>query len=164
MKYALKTVRPEEIADVFSLYEKRVAWMDEAGIRQWNVSDYLTAYPISYYEQQRAAGNLYALHDGAKIVGAAVLLRSDERWADRAADKAYYVHNLVTDTQAKGAGRALLALAEDMARANGVRFMRLDCAADNRALNDYYASMGYELAGTCEDGPYYRGNRREKEL
>ena len=164
MNYTLTKARPEEIADIFSLYEKRIAWMDEVGIRQWNVSDYLTAYPISYYEEQRAAGNLYALHDGEKIVGAAVLLRSDDRWADRAADRAYYVHNLVTHPEAKGAGRALLALAEETARANGVRFMRLDCATDNQALNEYYASMGYELAGTCEDGPYYKGNRREKAL
>ena len=164
MSYVLKKARADEIADIFSLYEKRVAWMDEVGIRQWNVSDYLTAYPAAYYEEECAAGNLYALHDGEKLVGAAVLLSSDARWADRAADKAYYVHNLVTDTAAKGAGRALLALAEEQARADGMRFMRLDCAADKRALNDYYASMGYELAGTCEDGPYYKGNRREKAL
>ena len=162
--YKLNLAEPEEIPAIFSLYEKRVAWMDEVGIRQWNVSDYLTAYPASYYEEQRAAGNLYALHDGERIVGAAVLLQSDDRWPDRAADKAYYVHNLVTNPEAKGAGRALLALAEDMARANGMRFMRLDCAVDNQALNDYYASMGYEIAGTCEDGPYYKGNRREKAI
>ena len=164
MEYTLSSARMEEIPAIFALYEKRVAWMDAVGIRQWNVSDYLTAYPASYYEEACAAGSLYALHDGEKIVGAAVLLQSDDRWADRAADKAYYVHNLVTDVAAKGAGRALLAQAEEMARANGMRYMRLDCAVDNRALNEYYASMGYELAGTCEDGPYYKGNRREKAI
>lgn len=44
---------------------------------------------------------------------------------------------------------------------NGMRFMRLDCAEDNEFLNSYYDSMGYRLAGRCEDGVYI-GNKREK--
>ena len=42
-----------------------------------------------------------------------------------------------------------------------MRFMRLDCAEDNEFLNSYYDSMGYRLAGRCEDGVYI-GNKREK--
>lgn len=100
--------------------------------------------------------------DGA-VAGAVVLLQSDDRWLDRAGSPAYYVHNLVTDPAARGGGRELLAQAEKLAVGHGKRFMRLDCAVDNAFLNRYYEGMGYQPAGTCEDGPY-KGNRREKTL
>ncbi|MDO4829558.1 MAG: hypothetical protein Q4B19_09290, partial [Clostridia bacterium] len=52
-RYALRSARPEEVDEVFSLYEKRVRWMDEKGIRQWNDTDYLNAYPADYYREMR---------------------------------------------------------------------------------------------------------------
>lgn len=32
---------------------------------------------------------------------------------------------------------------------------------NEKGINQYYESMGYEMAGTCKDGGY-EGNRREK--
>lgn len=167
MGYLLEAARPSDIPSVFSLYEERVRWMDGANIRQWNVMDYLDAYPAAYYREQQRLGNLYVLRDEADgtVMGAAVLLQSDSRWPDRAASPAYYVHNLVTAPvpAAKGLGRQLLMKAEEMAISRGKRFMRLDCAADNLFLNQYYEALGYRIAGHCEEGPY-SGNRREKRL
>ena len=106
-RYALRSARPEEVDEVFSLYEKRVRWMDEKGIRQWNDTDYLNAYPADYYREMRAKDCLYVLTDVAtgKITGAAVLLSEDERWAECENEPALYVHNLVTDSSASGAAR-----------------------------------------------------------
>lgn len=41
--------------------------------------------------------------------------------------------------------------------------MRLDCAVDNKFLNEYYDSMGYKIVGRCKEGVYI-GNKREKEI
>lgn len=153
-----------DIPAIFDLYAARVAWMDAVSIRQWNVTDYLQAYPADYYLEQCRAGRLYAWKDAdGGIVGAVVLLCADECWADAPAEDACYVHNLVTDPAVHGAGRALLAAAEAAAAAQGKRRMRLDCAVDNAFLNRYYAAVGYTPAGTCTDGPYV-GNRMEKLL
>ena len=67
MKYDFAPAASGEIAAVFSLYEKRVRWMDEQGIRQWNVTD---------YRRQAEMGSLYVLKEteSGAIVGAAVLL------------------------------------------------------------------------------------------
>ena len=150
-RYALRSARPEEVDEVFSLYEKRVRWMDEKGIRQWNDTDYLNAYPADYYREMRAKDCLYVLTDVAtgKITGAAVLLSEDERWAECENEPAFYVHNL--------------AAAEALGQAHGKRYMRLDCAVDSAFLNGYYESLGYRAAGQCEDGPYV-GVKRQKEL
>lgn len=164
-KYALRLARAEEIAEIFSLYEKRIHWMNEKGIRQWNAVDYLSVYPASYYREMRERRCLYVLADAAvgKIAGAAVLLSEDERWAGSEEEASYYVHNLVADTSAPGAGRTLLAAAEALGRACGKRYMRLDCAADNAFLNGYYEALGYHAVGRCQDGPYV-GVKRQKAL
>lgn len=163
-KCALRLARAEEIAEIFSLYEKRIRWMDEKGIRQWNAVDYLSVYPSAYYREMREKRCLYALTDAAgKIVGAAVLLSKDECWAGSEEEASYYVHNLVTDTSAQGAGRTMLTAAEALRRACGKRYMRLDCAADNAFLNGYYEALGYHAVGRCQDGPY-GGVKRQKAL
>lgn len=164
-KYALRPARPEEIGEIFSLYEKRVHWMDEKGIRQWNDYDYLSVYPADYYREMQEKSRLYVLADAAagKIASAVVLLPEDERWEEDEEKAAIYVHNLVADTTASGAGRALLTAVEALGRARGKRYMRLDCAADSVFLNDYYEALGYHAIGRCQDGPYV-GVKRQKAL
>ncbi len=161
--YTFRRAKADEVRSVFSLVENRVHWMDEAGIQQWNVTRYLEAYPMSYYTERQSDGELYVLVSDNRIIGTVVLLDEDERWQDRATDPALYVHNLATLPGEKGAGKTILAEAEQLARAKGKRYVRLDCAVDNVFLNSYYGSLGYRLAGTCEEG-FYKGNRREKEL
>lgn len=83
MTYRFEKAVSEEIASIFSLYEKRVKWMDECGIRQWNTTDYLNVYPMDYYEQEIKLGNLFVLKSENRIIGAVVLLQHDERWPDK---------------------------------------------------------------------------------
>lgn len=162
MAYAFRPAAASDIDAVFALFEKRVDWMNQRNIHQWNDTDYLHEYPKSYYQQQRELGNLYVLAD-SRVAGAVVLLQSDDRWLDRAGSPAYYIHNLVIDPAVSGAGRELLAQAEYLAVRHGKQFVRLDCAEDNAFLNHYYEAMGYLPAGVCQDGRY-RGIRREKAL
>ena len=161
----LRLARQDALEEIFARYAARVRWMNEVGIHQWNDTDYLNAYPADYYREMRAKDCLYVLTDVAtgKITGAAVLLSEDERWTECEDEPAFYVHNLVTDSSAPGAGRALLAAAEALGQAHGKRYMRLDCAVDSAFLNGYYESLGYRAAGQCEDGPYV-GVKRQKEL
>ena len=163
MEHIFRPAESSDVDAVFLLYQKRIRWMDEKGIRQWNATGYLEAYPVDYYVKQQSAGSLYVFAANNVIIGAVVLLQADERWRDKTNSPAFYVHNLVTDAGASGVGKEILLETETMARRQGKRFARLDCAADNVFLNDYYASLGYQMVGTCQDGTYI-GNRREKAL
>ena len=98
MSYTFRAAKPSEIESIFGLYQKRIRWMDEKGIHQWNTTGYLKAYPVDYYIEQQTLGNLYVLADNNVIVGAVVLLQEDDRWSDKKDLSAFYVHNLVTDT------------------------------------------------------------------
>lgn len=164
MEYVIEKAKAGDIGEIFSLYEARVKWMDDKGIRQWNTTAYLEAYPESHYRRQQEMGKLYVLRraDEEKILGAAVLMEEDDYWPDTE-PRAWYVHNLVTELSARGVGKILLAGLENVTREAGKDFLRLDCAVDNVFLNSYYESMGYLLVGRCQDGPY-DGNCREKRL
>lgn len=164
MNYEFRCARETEIPAIFDLYVRRVHWMDEAGICQWNRTDYLSVYPQAYYREELQKRALFVLEDETgTLCGAVVLLKQDERWADCAAQRALYVHNLVADRKAKGAGKTILRKTESLARESGLQAVRLDCAAENETLNAWYEEQGYLPAGTCADGPYF-GRLREKRI
>lgn len=162
--HIFKAAKPEEAEEIFHLYEKRVCWMNAKGMNQWNVTDYLERYPVTYYQEQCSMGYMYTLRTPKNILlGAVVLYPNDVRWLDKPKVPAYYIHNLVTDTSVKGIGEILLANVERLAINHGKHFLRLDCACDNEFLNKYYERQGFILSGICEDGKY-KGNCREKNL
>lgn len=163
MGYDFRLAKNNEIDTIFSIYKKRIQWMDKSGIQQWNMTNYLEVYPISYYADCQRLGELYVLSKEDVVIGAVVLLQSDECWPQMADSPAYYVHSLVTELSVKGAGKIILSEVEKMAISQGIQFLRLDCAVDNKFLNEYYESMGYKMVGCCKEGAYI-GNKREKEL
>lgn len=132
--------------------------MDEVGIRQWNVYAYWEVFPRTYYAEAIARGELDVLRRGDALAAAVVLPREDSFWSDDI--PAYYIHNLVTDRSFPGAGRILLEHCMTLARRDGKKVLRLDCARDNDALNAYYDCFGFRPVGTVTDGPY-EGTLRE---
>lgn len=150
-----------EVPEMLRLIAKRIAWMDEMGIRQWNVMDYEAAFPPELFEAFSREGMVFGLRENAgPLLAAGVLTEADENWPDAA--PALYLHNFVTEV-ASGAGAEFLRGAEDYARKMGMDYLRLDSAADNAGLSRYYESHGFRPVGTCKDGPY-EGILREKKL
>lgn len=149
---------------MLDLIHLRIAWMDEVGIRQWNVTDYDGVYPPAYYQACFDLGELFALEEIAsgKIVCAGALKEQDERWPDQS-PPAFYLHHLAADPAHKGAGRLFLQEAEAYAASRGKACLRLDSAIDNPRLTAYYETQGYLPAGTCIDG-MYEGILRQKAL
>ena len=164
--YTFRKAERQEVPMVFELIMARVRWMDEVGIRQWNVTDYAGCYPLRHYEAARQRGDLFVMTDEENtILACAVLRQEDERWpaAMQAAQPACYLHHFATRTGEKGLGRSFLRMAEAYALRQGKTRFRLDSADDNAFLADYYTAQGYAAVGHCTDG-LYRGILREKTL
>ncbi len=160
--YTFREIKQEEIPQMFDLIQSRVAWMDEVGIRQWNVTNYAEVYPMSYYEGHRQEGEVFVLIDSQEILAVGVLKHEDDRWPQDG-ENAVYLHNFATKIGKKGIGRIFMQFAEQYARESGQTYFRLDSADDNQKLEAYYTSMGYTPAGTCVDG-LYSGILRQKKL
>lgn len=163
-KYIFRAIRSDEIGDMFSLIMSRVRWMDDVGIRQWNVTKYDEVYPVSYYEGHARAGEVFVLEESAtgKMVCAAVLKHEDDRWPSDGA-MALYLHNFASSLDAKGTGSIFLCLAEEYAKGQGMEYFRLDSADDNEFLARYYTERGYVAVGECVDG-LYSGILKQKRL
>ncbi len=163
--FIFRKASTDEVLKVFQLVQDRILWMDEKGIRQWNVTAYLERFPFCYYEQKQADGEMYVLEEKAtkQIVCGAVLKEEDDRWPDDVEGSAYYLHNFATDINKPGVGKVFLRLAELHAATMGKQYFRLDCAVDNAFLNRYYDAQGYVVVGNCTHG-LYRGLLREKKL
>ena len=137
-----------DVPAVMDLLRRRIAWMDEKNLYQWNKTGYL---------------DYYAAKDPGGLVGVMALLERDPRWPNGDDGRALYVHHLATTPSHPGLGREMLAWAEDFARARGKAFLRLDSQRVNRPLSRYYEALGYRAAGTCVEGAY-EGILREKPL
>ena len=162
MSDGFRRAESHEVEAVFSIIKRRIQWMDEKGIQQWNRCDYLNLFPMDYYVEQQRLGNLYVFSE-TTVKGAVVLLEEDERWSDISDTSAIYVHNFVGDVNAPGTGKRILAIVEDIAAKKGKHYVRLDCMHDNALLNRFYESLGYEPCGQCQVGSYI-GNRKQKRI
>ena len=162
--YVFRAISDDELPLMFELIMSRVRWMDEVGIRQWNVTKYDEVYPLSYYESHAKDGEVFVLTEceSGRIVCAAVLKREDDRWPCDGA-RALYLHNFASALDAKGTGSIFLELAEEHAKGQGMEYFRLDSADDNERLERYYTARGYVAVGTCVDG-LYSGILRQKKL
>lgn len=164
-----RPARIDEAAQAFEIVAARVRWMDENGIRQWNVSGYTQAYPPTYYETLCREGALFVLTDAAsdEILCIGALKDKDDYWreyADAGDEAALYLHNFAAKPTACGAGGRFLECAERYALQQGKTVLRLDSAEDNLALARYYEKKGFVPVGKCADGPYYSGILRQKRL
>lgn len=155
-----RKVKLSEIPQIFNLILERMKWMDEKGIKQWNVMEYDKVYPLSYYEEMSA--KLYVLADDKdrEILCAAVLLEEDDRWDDT--EPAIYIHNLVSKA-GSDSGYKFLSNIEELAKSKNKKYIRLDSSKDNEGLTKFYEKFGFEPAGACSEGPY-RGILRQKRV
>ena len=133
----------------FRLVCDRVAWMDARGISQWNTTGYTESYPEAYFRARAAAGELFGMADGGRLVGVVVVLGSDPRWDGQPRRTALYVHNLATDWRVGGVGRALVEAARRAAREAGYAFMQVKTVqmgkyAEYDATNRFYLAMGFK--------------------
>lgn len=159
-KYTVSPSHSTDIDAVLDIVRERQQWLAAQGIDQWK--GYEDVFPRAYFEKKQAAGELLVARDPTGAVCAVIaLLDWDPYWKGYERSGALYLHNLAAAPQAKGAGKALLDFCERKAREEGYSVLRLDCKADNAALNGYYQNCGFLPVGTCRDGEY-EGTLREK--
>lgn len=152
-KYTLRLASKKDIYDVINLIKERIDWMDEKGIKQWNKTNYLSSYPMSYFEDLVDDDLLYVLVDPNNIVvGAMALLEYDPRWPGY--NDALFVHNLVSKKGIPNLGKVMINKAIMVATSMHKKYLRLDASSDNQRLNHYYQEIGFEYIDSFDEGDY----------
>ena len=137
--------RPSDLNEILSILEEAAGWLASRGIDQWGPGTFSRRLIAGRIER----GEAHLFFSGDRPAGFMVLQWSDEEVWGEVPDDAGYVHGLAIrrDEAGKGLGRELLRWAEDRAAAAGKGYLRLDCAASNRALNAYYEGAGFRPRG-----------------
>ena len=141
-------VREARVADldaVMFMLEAAARWMVRRGIEGWTPKSFSRRRIAGLIE----SGELYlAVLDGQPVGTFALQWEDRETWGDVPED-AGYVHGLAVhrDFAGAGLGREMLGRAEQMVFRAKKEYLRLDCVADNAALNAYYLRVGFGYRG-----------------
>ena len=141
----VREARTEDLDAVLSILEGVARWMVRQRIEGWR--------PDSFSRRRLAeiigCREMYLALLAGQAVGTFALQWSDEETWGRVPDNAGYVHGLAVrrDFAGRGLGRELLRRAEDRVSRAGRNYLRLDCVAENEALNAYYQRAGFGYSG-----------------
>jgi len=149
----LRAARSDELDRFIEMLEGAAVWMHEHHIEQWIPGS--MAAQRQAFESARARGELFVMVDAGRLCGGVVLSqRVDPVWADEPAVGACYLSKLVVAPELRGRqlGDEILAACEEIVRARGLAFVRLDCVASNDPLARYFQQRGYYPRGTATSG------------
>ena len=145
-------IRRATMADlpaIMALVRKVVPLMNANDNFQWTAE-----YPnMAVFEKDIAQNHLWVAELGGELAGIAALTQDqDAEYADAdwdAAEPALVTHRLAVAPIAQGHGvaQALLAQAEQEARALGLRTLRVDTNSENAATQRLFPKLGYRFAG-----------------
>lgn len=146
--------QPGDLGAVLLILDEAAAWLQSRGINQWP-----HPFPRAEVERRFATGVVYLASVDTQPAGTFALFPTDIAvWGAQPPD-ALYLHGLAIRRAyaGSGLGRALLRHAEQIAAAQGKRFVRLDCWAGNAALRRFYNAAGFAERGVVE--PQHDGER-----
>ena len=137
---------PADVDDIHALRRSLEDWMAEHGVVQWPQG----SLPRERIAAQVDAGEWHVVRDeGLGLVGTVRILWTDpDFWGDDHTP-AVYVHGLMVDRRATGAGlgTTLLDWAAARGRDAGVDVFRLDCRTTNPVVRTYYERYGFRAVG-----------------
>jgi ribosomal protein S18 acetylase RimI-like enzyme len=141
----LRQARPADLDTVVSMLEEAARWMVRRGIEGWTPDGFSRERIAVLIER----GEMYLAVLAGRPAGTFALQWSDrETWGD-VPDDAGYIHGLAIRREfaGTGLGREMLVRAEQMVSRSEREYLRLDCVADNEALNEYYRRAGFAYRG-----------------
>ncbi|WP_308637131.1 GNAT family N-acetyltransferase [Paenibacillus silvisoli] len=143
----IRRAEAEDVLAVQRLYHGAAKWIRDAkGIDQWQEA----SFTESYLEQFIREHDVFVAYRNGELVGCfSIQWGYEEIWGDQYHDNAGHVHRLTVSRPYKGQGigSRMLAWAKAYINGKGKEWIRLDCMADNPALNQYYRGLGFVYRG-----------------
>ncbi|VVB75119.1 Acetyltransferase (GNAT) family protein [uncultured archaeon] len=145
---------------IFSIVNECKADMKSRGLEQW---------PSHHPSKETIlkginSGNHFVILENNQIVGGVLLNHSpDEQYKlvkwEITDTNPLIVHRLAISPkhQGKGIAQELMKYAEELAKKDGSKSIRLDTYSTNKASNKFYQKLGYKHAGTIKMLQYMPG-------
>jgi GNAT superfamily N-acetyltransferase len=158
----VSSAEPQGIDTVLGILDEAARWLQENGIPGlWKPGSFSRQGFLDHISR----GEVYIGWVDGDPVGTLTLQWSDPVfWGDRPPDSGY-LHKLAIRPayHGKGIGLDMLRWAEAKTKTMGKRFLRLDCAAEDRKIREYYEKEGFVYRGDIVE-PRGRASLYEKTL
>lgn len=149
--YTIRKATADDADVVIRILRDAARWLIDKSIHQW--SYYLTDEAASEVRQAIKIGTTYMVTDNDQQPVATFNLSREQNDLDASVwgsceDEALYLHRLAVDQnyRRQRIGKKLLEWIEENSQTeSGV--LRLDCVADNSALNQFYMNAGFTFSG-----------------
>lgn len=145
--------------EIISLYEERINWFKENGINQW--SKYLINHPKEEFINAIKNEEYYMLNKDNEIIGGYQISTNSHLWNDTKT-KAYYLYKVVTRVGQKNIGSKMFEFAKSRALLDKKEYLRLECLASNKKLNQLYENHGFKYIK--KEYEIYHYNLRELKI
>jgi len=151
-----------DLDTVLEILEEASRWLSSKGLEsQWRPSPAFRQTIKDNIER----GEVYVVKAIEATMGTITLQWNDKKfWGDLPPD-AGYVHKLAVKRSYSGQalGLRMIQWAEAKARAEGKRYLRLDCLASNKTIREYYQKVGFIHVRDTET-PGWKASLYEKKL
>jgi ribosomal protein S18 acetylase RimI-like enzyme len=127
---------------VLEILDEASRWISSKGLEtQWQSSPTFRQTIKDNIDR----GEVYVVKDMKGTVGTIILQWGDTKFWGDLPPVAGYIHKLAITRSHAGQrlGLRLLRWAEDKARAEGKKYLRLDCLASNKTIREYYEKAGF---------------------
>ena len=134
----------EDIDTIFDLYDKAIEFQKKVFDKHW------LGFDAALVNGEIAERHLWKIVENGQIACLFSIAYSDPIiWLEKSKDPAMYIHRIVTNPDFRGRGYAsvITEWARGHAKANDLRFVRMDTWADNQKLLDYYHACGFKSIG-----------------
>jgi ribosomal protein S18 acetylase RimI-like enzyme len=140
--FDFRKVAPEEIDDLYAIYNEVFDWLKAKGVRQW-----LVRKSRDYFDEFRRGDQLYGLFAGDTLaVFAALVPDKEPHWAGEAdIANGTWVHRLTLNPRFRGRGLGAIMVRHLVARAqeDGASHIGLDAIDVNGIMPAYYERLGF---------------------
>ncbi|RED66251.1 GNAT family N-acetyltransferase [Cohnella lupini] len=153
---SIRRAEPGDTTDIMRLLVNTADWLLSKGSSQWN--GLLRGEDSHNTPEAINRGDVFIFKQEDQTAGIVMLLRNPsawdlELWHDRLDQPAIYLHRLATNREfaGQGVGKRIMQWVDTEVPTWGSNLVRLDCIANNQALNSFYSSLGYERLGTAKN-------------
>src|SRR3989454_6514372 len=151
-----------DLDTVLEILEEASRWLSSKGLEsQWRPSQAFR----QTIKDNIVRGEAYVVKAVEATVGTITLQWNDRKFWGDLPPEAGYIHKLaiVRSRAGQHLGLRLLHWAEDKTRAEGKRYLRLDCIASNKKIREYYEKAGFTHIRDTEM-PGWKASLYEKKL
>lgn len=157
--FTIRLAANEESSEIIKLLKQTAQWIKDNEINQWRFL--LEGNQDEEIKQDILNEKTYIVMKDNEIVATFTLLSKQSEW-DRhiwgvdPSSKSVYLHRLaVTSSYMKrGMGKSILDWVQN--NVSGTEYLKLDCVAGNKKLNNFYKNNEFELVGLTDGHNKYQ--------